>query len=271
VAYQDLKWWHVRWRPVVRAISRFAIISGKIAAPLCLLAALGYGVIYLESPWLESQRMSKFDPRLSIVPTELSAKIEAPLSNASIDCYGFTLQLPNNVTRTIPGKQYTSVLFRNEGDLTIQSMTQDGDMLELTMRDKTAQKLLGREVLRSKFSLMQAAMWATPEQAKWWRFRTLANERVAGLLTTKFFAITKLLSLHFTEIRPIYTIAVGELHGFQVGNPDVAPYEAHVDLFDGTDRHFAFDVTGPEGHGHVLNQTEINAIVGSIKPVPDRP
>jgi len=53
-------------------------------------------------------------------------------------------------------------------------------------------------------------------------------------------------------------------------NPDVAPYEAHIDLLDLADRHFAFDVTGPEGHGEVLTQTEINAIVASIQPPSDR-
>ncbi len=214
--------------------------------------------------------MSKLDPRLSIVPTQLPTKAWGPLSDASIDCYGFTLQLPNDVARTIPGKPYTVVLFRNEGDLTIRNMADGGDMLELTMRDKTAQGILGEEVIRSKFSLMQAAMLATPEQVKWWRFRALANERVVALLTTKLFAITKLLSLHFAEIRPVYSIVAGELRGFQIGNPEVAPYEAHVDLFDTADRHFAFDVTGPDGHGRVLTQTEINAFVGSIHTAFDR-
>lgn len=43
----------------------------------------------------------------------------------------------------------------------------------------------------------------------------------------------------------------------------------HLDLFDGADRHFAFDVIGREGHGQVLTQAEINAVVASIHPTAD--
>jgi hypothetical protein len=270
VADQNLKWWHVRWRLAGRVISRFAIVFAKIIGSLCLVAAVGYGAFYLMSPWLTSQRLNKFDPRLSIVPADLPTKVEAPLSNASIDCYGFTLRLPNEVARTSRGDVFTIVMFRNGGGLMIQNMSRDPGILELTISDTHAQRLLGRELLRSKFSLMQAAMRATPEQVKWWRFHTLANERVVDLLITKFSVISQLLSLHSFTVRPIYAIASGEFHGFQVGNPDVAPYEVHVDLFDAADRHFAFDVTGPEDHGKILSQTEINAIVASIQPPSDR-
>lgn len=151
-----------------------------------------------------------------------------------------------------------------------QNLSQDPGTLELTINEDRAQRLLGKEVLRSKFSLMQAAMQATPEQVKWWRFRTLANERVEYLLFTKYSAISLSFSFHSFTIRPIYTIGFGEVHGFQIGSPDVAPYDAHIDLFDAADRHFAFDVSGPEGHGQVLTQAEINAIVGSIQPTSDR-
>lgn len=156
----------------------------------------------------------------------------------------------------------------NGGILESQNMSQGFDMLEFTISEKHAQQMLGEELVRSKFSLMQAAMLATPEQAKWWRFRTLANQRVGRLLITKFSAISQLASLHSLTIRPIYRVSSGKVRGFQVGNPDVAPYEAHVDLFDAADRHFALDVTGSDGHGQVLTQAEINAIFASIQPTP---
>ena len=162
------------------------------------------------------------------------------------------------------------VPFPNGGFLECQDLARDRGMLEFTIGDKHAQRLLGEEVLRSKFSLMQAAMWATPDQVKWWKLRTLANERSEYLLFTKFLAVSQIASLHSLTIRPIYTIASGEFRGFQVGNPDAAPFEARVDLFDAADRHFAFDVTGRDGHGQVLTQTEINAIVASIRLTPNR-
>jgi hypothetical protein len=266
VSNQELKWWHVRWRLAGHAIYRFAPVSGKIIGALCLVVAIGYGVIYLISPWLASNRMGKFDPRLNLVPANLPTNVEAPLSSASIDCYGFTFRLPNEVAKTIQYDRLTTVRFRNGGFLISQNLLQGPGTLERTISEKNAQRLLRKEDLRSRFSLMQAAMYVTPEQAKWWRFRTLANERVEYLLVTKFSTVSQIASLHSFAIRPIYTIASGGFRGFQVGNPDVEPYEAHVDLFDAADRHFVFEVTGPEGHGQVLTQTEINAVVASIRP-----
>jgi hypothetical protein len=265
-----LKWWQVRWGLAGRAISRVAIVSGKIIVPLCLLAAVGYGVIYLLAPWLSSKQMAYSDSRLSIVPVDLPTKVEAPLSSESIDCYGFLLRLPNEVAKTLRGDQYASVLFRNGGILGCQDMSRYPGTLEFVRNETRAQTLLGEEILRSKFNLMQAAMKTTPEQVKWWRLRTSANQRADCLLTTKFLTMLQMAPFHSFTIRPIYTITSGEFRGFQVGNPGVAPYEAQVDLFDAADRHLTFDVTGRDGHGQVLTQTEINAIIASIRPTPNR-
>ena len=267
---QELKWWHVRWRLAGRVIARIAIVSGKILGSLCLVAAVGYGVVYLISPWLESRGIRKFDPRVSMVPVDLPSRVEAPLSGASIDCYGFRFRLPNEAGKTVRSELITLVPIRDAGMFECGDILREPGMLEFAMNDKQAQRLLGEEVLRSKFSLMQAAMKVTPEKVKWWRFRALANERAEYLLITKSLVLSQLHSLHSFTIHPIYEIASGGFRGFQVGNPEVTPYEAHVDLFDTADRHVEFDVTGQEGHGQVLTQLEINAIVASIQPTPGR-
>jgi len=87
------------------------------------------------------------------------------------------------------------------------------------------------------------------------------------MLLIKSSLLTGFGSLHSFTLGPIYTISAGGLRGFQIGDPDDPPYEAHLDLFDGADRHFAFDVYGREGHGQVLTQAEINAVVASIHPI----
>jgi hypothetical protein len=61
-------------------------------------------------------------------------------------------------------------------------------------------------------------------------------------------------------------MSYGDFRGFQFGDPSKAPYDTHVDLFDSSDRHFAIDVGGEEGHGQVLTQEELNAVVASILP-----
>jgi hypothetical protein len=73
--------------------------------------------------------------------------------------------------------------------------------------------------------------------------------------------------VHALTIRPIYTIASGEFSGFQFGDPNIPPYDTRIDLFDAANRHPAFDISGLEGHGQVVTQEEINAMVASIRPV----
>jgi hypothetical protein len=135
--------------------------------------------------------------------------------------------------------------------------------------DKRAERLVSQETIRSRLKLMQAVMWATPNQAKWWRLRSIENQRVEFLLLAKFSVLTSITSRHAFTLGPIYTISSGGFHGFQIGSPDVPPYEAHLDLFDAADRHFAFDISGPEGHGLVLTQPEINALVAALRPASD--
>lgn len=149
------------------------------------------------------------------------------------------------------------------------NLSRDTGMIESTLNEKDAHKLLGEEVLRSRFSLLQAAMQVTPDQVKWWKLRNLANERAEFLLFTKFSELAK-ISLPSPNVTSIYKIESGKFRGFQLGNPDVAPYETHVDVFDEADRHYEFDVTGAKGHGVVLTQMEINAMIASIQPASAR-
>jgi len=247
-------------------VSRWALISGKVVALLCLIAALGYGVIYLTFPWLTSQRMSRVDPRLAFVPADLPTKAEVLLSDATIDCYGFSIRLPNEeVAKTFNGPFVTVVRFRNGGMLLIHNTSSNSGMLGVANSDKHVAGLIGQGAFQSKFSLMQAAMRTTPDDAKWWKFRTLENERVEYLLLTKFSVLTSIDSPHAFTLGPLYAISVGGLRGFQIGNPDVSPYEAHVDLFDATDLHLAFDVFGPKQHGQVITQAEMNSMVASVR------
>jgi hypothetical protein len=269
---QALKWWHVRWGLAGRIVSRFAIVSGKVIGLLCLIAGVGWGALYLLQPWLASQRFGKVDPRMSLVPVSVSSKAEAILSNSSIEHHGFKFRLPNKeIVRTTKIEQTTLVQFPN-GMLEFPRPSHDEDWIvfnKSVLRDDDAEKLLSQEMLHSQFKLMQAAMLVTPEQVKWWRFRSSQNERAELLLLVKFLVLTESSSAHAFTIRPIYTIASGEFRGYQLGNPDVPPYDTHINLFDGADRHLAFDIWGLEGHGQVLTQEEINAMVASIRPTTD--
>ena len=80
------------------------------------------------------------------------------------------------------------VLFHNGGNPTFFNPSRNSGTLEIAVSDKFTEKLVGQEAIQSKFKLMHAVMWATPEQVKWWRFHTQKNERA------DYFIITKLLS-----------------------------------------------------------------------------
>ena len=267
---QELKWWHVRWRLGGRIISRCAIASGKIIGLLCFMAAVSLGVLYLLQPWTLSKHLGKVDSQLSIIPVSLSSSAQAPLSNSRIEQDGFEFRLPTKgIARTID--QTTLVRFPH-GTLVFSRPLRDEDSLvSASVRsDGDAENLLSQEMLHSRFKLLQAAMLVTPDQVKWWRFRSSQNRRAALLLLLKFVSLTEYNPLHSLTSRPIYTIASGDFRGFQLGKPDTPPYDAHIDLFDGADHHFAFDISGQDGHGQVLTQEEINSIVGSIRHTSDQ-
>lgn len=271
MADQALKWWHVRWRTPARILKRVVIVSGKVLGVLCILALILYVADYLLSPWIEARELSRVDPRLNLGPVNIPIEAKAALSNSTLEGFGFTFQLPKAATVRKFGKM-TTVRFQ-EGMILFEDTSRDTDGWPLILvgkEGKHAQRLLGQELVQSRFKLTWAAMSTTPDQVKWWRFRSSQNERLEVLLTAKFFAITSSFSSDPFTISPIYTISSGELRGFQLGNPNIPPYEAHLDLFDAGDRHFALDVDGPKGHGQVLSQEEINSIVASIRPMSGR-
>jgi hypothetical protein len=191
---------------------------------------------------------------------------EAPLSNSSIDLDEFRFPLPRETVSVAKGEQITTVRLHN-GTLIFHNTLRDEGWIvsESVQNDRHVEKLLGQEILHSKRKLIEAAMLATPKHVKWWRFRSSQNEKAELLLLEKFWALNLIPNLE--RISHIYTIASGELRGFQFGDPQVPPYDAHLDLFDGADRHFQFDIYASEGQEPVLTQQEVNAIISSIRPV----
>jgi hypothetical protein len=212
--------------------------------------------------------MAKFAPRLSVVPSNLPTQKAAPLSGEGTDCCGFRLLLPDNeVERTYKVKDEMMVWLRDGGMLLIRNESPEFDFYQSLSSNPEVKKVLGPDMLQSKLKLMQAAMSATPDQAKWWRFRSPQNEKVECLLTVKFLSLPSAAKYHANG--PMYKVASGQFRGFEQGSPDIPPYAAHLDLFDETDRHFTLDLDGPKNHGQVLTQEEVNAIVASIRPTAD--
>jgi hypothetical protein len=106
---------------------------------------------------------------------------------------------------------------------------------------------------------MAAELGATPSQVKWWATRT-ANVRSLVLLNLK--------SMEMNDTNAIYQLTAEEMHGFQLGNPAIAPYRVELDLFDRNDRRYQIIINGKDEQRPVLTQAEINAMVASFRPIP---
>jgi hypothetical protein len=247
----------------VRAVCRPTSILGKVLAVLCVCAAMGYGVLYAISPWLLAQRVRQFNPRASLVPVALTTKAEAPLSDVNVDVGGFRIQLPKElVERPVSRSRFAIIRLRNGG-----LMVEAPGSRETGIDRKAVERLVGPDLARPGFKSMEAALRTTPDRVKLWRLRSAENEQAAYLLVMK---ISILMSRGWGmsgQLTPIQSISAGEVRGFEIGNPDAPPYEAKLDLFDGMDRHLTVDVVGESGHGLVLTQAEVNAMVAGIRAV----
>ena len=135
--------------------------------------------VYLLQPWWASQRLGKFDPQLSLIPVSLASGTEAPLSNSSN-----LSNLDSSSGCPIKGPPGNSSIKQcswnsHSGRLEFPRSLSDEDsvIFEPVHSDNDAKNLLGPELLQSKYKLLQAAMLATPERVKWWRFRSSQNKR----------------------------------------------------------------------------------------------
>lgn|GEM_PF-4744424 len=255
----------------MRALCRPASTLGKVIAVLCLCAVIGYSVLYSIAPWLHAQAMRRLDPRMSLVPMPLPSNADVPLSDASIDCYGFAIPLPKTQFDQIArGKALAMVYFHDRGVLMIEDSESTSGMLELAVNSNDTRRLVGLSSAQPKFKMMEAALQATPEQVKFWRFRSAGNERSEFLLVMKSIVLLQSSLGVSGQIMPIRLISAGQLRGFEFGDPESAPYDARLDLFDEADRHLVFRILGQREDGPVLTQAEINAMVAGIRPVVGR-
>jgi hypothetical protein len=106
--------------------------------------------------------------------------------------------------------------------------------------------------------LQREAIQAKPDQVKWWKTPS-QNERARDLLFLKGVIEPKYRGA-------LYAINVGELCGFQRGDPSVSPYKVWIELFDREDRHYRILVNS-RSEKPFIKQAEINAIIASIHPV----
>jgi hypothetical protein len=223
--------------------------------------SIGKAVDLLE-PWFLAQHYAREaardDPRLAMVPLELSEKSLATLNGVHIGFHGFALQTPwTRISKQMQGKQYLAVLFENGAEVTFFDPPATPAEAKLLARDPQMVAILSAETVESDYALTAASLTATPAQVGWLR-TPKRNARALFLLETK--------SMMLRDSGQIYKLGLGEMRGFQTGNPMIAPYTVFLDLFDRSDRRYQIRISANAAGGPVLTQAQLNAVVTSFKP-----
>ena len=148
---------------------------------------------------------------------------------------------------------------RGQSTLLLLERFQDRYTLSALLRGRRSLGSRRLECIPFGYGNPETAIAVAPANSNWWATFTQSSRRTVLLKL-------KLIEMH--DAKAIYQINANELHGFQFGNPAVAPYEVWLVLFDRNDRRYEISLHRKENNAPFVSQAEVNAIVASIRPVP---
>jgi hypothetical protein len=213
-------------------------------------------------PWNITREDSRDNPQLSQIPIALPDNSLAKLNGTHIEVYGFSMDTPwQNIYRQKIYKSVSLWNFKEGANFSIMNDSDSYGYARFYRENPQTLRLFGHDAVRSEYALMNAEMYAMPDQVKWWKLPR-QNSRAMTLVGLK------VILCH--NYGTFYAISFGHVHGFQEGAPNVAPYSVELNLFDADDRHYEIKITGHEGEPLPLTQSQINSMVASIQPNPQK-
>ncbi len=246
--------WQVNWiRVAVGTLICFAALWLVAWASTPLIA------------WHFAQETIRDNPHLNLVPMPVQDRSVVALDGLQIKHFEYSLQIPwKDVDVERDAKMVFVLHFKRGVALMLFAPSTAVDTVKLIRGKneedtKAVTRLLGARALSSNYDLMAAELAATPAMVRWWATPT-ENARCITLLNLK--------SVEMHESNAIYMQSSEEMHGFQFGNPAVAPYRVELDLFDRNDRRYQILIAGKDLTRQALTQAEINAMVASLRPIP---
>jgi len=246
------KWWHVSWK-------RLALLLVGTFAGLWLLAGAVRLVMDQLQPWLFTRHLKQQTPQLAQIPIALPDQSLVPLDGKPIEFYGVSMATPwKEISRQHAFPSVSNWNFKDGASLLVISPF-EADHLAMPDDPRVA-RALGTESLRPGYALMNAEMYSTPDDVKWWKLPK-QNARAGTLVLQKAFN-----QCH--NYGKFYSVSFGRLRGFQEGAPTVAPYKIHLDLFDAGDRHYDITILGDKGKPIPLTQAQLNSMIASIQADP---
>lgn len=236
---------------------------------LCIALLVGFAVTYEGRNLIAcyiAQHSFADGENLSIVPTPPPNTGTATLTGLRVKTFSFSFQVPwQKIDNRRKFKALDTMSFKDGASVMIFNPSTEVDTLAI-LKGKNGddrallQNLLGPASAQSNYGLLSTALATVPAQSKWWK--PLSNNvRIMTLLGIK--------SMDMHRCRSIHPIAANSLRGFQFDDPDAEV--VHLVLFDQRDRKYEITLAHKGSLAAVLTQSQINAIVESVHPLPTAP
>ena len=243
----------------LQVLAAFAVFFAGLAL---LLGA--YGVIEWNfEPVGATHLLAMEAPRLKAAPRVLPDQTVAALSGKSVNALGYTIQFPwDSVERRFENGSYVSLTFKGGAHFSIFGPPDRMDVAHMATPDPAHFRTVSTaEQPGSNLPHEVVEMQVVSEDVEWWAFR-----KHSVLLATMLFGNFVDAGLN----KAIYKLNIGEMHGYQCGDPATDHSPIQLQLFDRQDRHYDATISGGDSgmDGSTLTQAQINAIVASMRPLP---
>jgi hypothetical protein len=242
-------------------VLRLVIVGG-----LVLIPAVGFAVFHgpqITSIYVAHKAVREV-PSLALVPRPIAIEDVPRDDRVTLSYFGFEFEAPGNEVEEVKqGSTYARVQFKTGQFVMIWDPKQSLDRVG-TINDAAAKKgsrgsdVFGQDILVSNYALVWAELNMTPDKIS---ISMPAKEAIRDLILLKF----KGTEIHGAETG-LFTFQVGEMRGFQMGDPARAPIVL-ITAFDSGDREYRLFVGVTKVKAAVVTQRDINAILSSIRPI----
>jgi len=239
--------------------TRIVSLSATIA--FIWLAYIAAGRI---TGWYIIHKFSVDSPNIGVMPKAMQDTSVATLTGIRLEQFGFSFQVP--WTDEPARRDGTSVLFMSfrdgRGLIVFNPATQlDAAKLmqtEMLKSSPESARMWNASTLKSNYDLMSAELRSDPGRFVPWAAK---DEFLRGSV------LLPLKAGLVGEATAVYEMNLGPLRGFQFGDPHTEK-KIHLELFDAADRHYSIIISGKLPLASSISQSEINALVASIHPMP---
>jgi hypothetical protein len=236
---------------------KYGTISKVLCISFIFAGVMVWGFGYQIWAWHYAKRLRASHPHIDLVPQPLSAVAPSNAPGATLTHYGYEFEVPwlnPEIVRDIPlivnyeAPSGQILVFWHPERSPVTAEIRNAARAEKLNYDK----VLGKEVLQSDYSLLKAEMEVTPNQILPFMSKNDVVRRMI-FLTMKTTIIAK-------KISAIYSFNLNDLRGFQFGNP-MTDELIQVQAYDSDDLLIRFFFAMKDRSSGKIPQAEINRVL----------